>query len=85
MRIYNLYIITVSTVLLATTVLLIALGQTTLDIFYSLYVFEALIVTELFVYFNKKSRRALSIVGVMLFGGFIFIVCLQVLKALLIL
>lgn len=70
--------------LLTTTVILIAAGQTSLDIFYSLYVVEALIVTELFVYFNKKSRRVLNIVGVLLFGAFGIVLCLQVLKVLLI-
>ena len=84
MKIYNRYFISVAIVLLSTTVILIAAGQTSLDVFYSLYVVEALIVTELFVYFNKKSRRALNIVGVMLFGGFGIVLCLQVLKALLI-
>ncbi len=84
MKIYNRYFITIAIVLLSTTVILIAAGQTSLDIFYSLYVIEALIVTELFVYFNKKSRRVLNIVGVMLFGGFGIVLCLQVLKALLI-
>ena len=84
MTIYNRYFITVAIVLLSTTVILIAAGQTSLDIFYSIYVIEALIVTELFVNFNKKSRRALNIIGVMLFGGFGIVLCLQVLKALLI-
>ena len=69
-------------VLLATTVLLVAAGQTSLDIYYSLYVIEALVVTELFVYFNKKSRRVLNIVGIMLFGGFGIVLCIQVLKTL---
>ena len=84
MTIYNRYFFTVAIVLLSTTVILIAAGQTSLDIFYSIYVIEALIVTELFVNFNKKSRRALNIIGVMLFGGFGIVLCLQVLKALLI-
>ena len=84
MKIYNRYFITVAIVLLSTTIILIAAGQTSLDIFYSLYVVEALIVTELFVYFNKKSRRVLNIVGVLLFGGFGIVLCLQILKTLLI-
>ena len=84
MTIYNRYFITVAIVLLSTTVILIAAGQTSLDIFYSFYVIEALIVTELFVNFNKKSRRVLNIIGIMLFGGFGIVLCLQVLKALLI-
>jgi hypothetical protein len=84
LKIYNRYFVILAIVLLATTVILVATGQTSLDIFYSLYVIEALIVTELFVYFNKKSRRVLNVVGIMLFGGFCIVLCLQVLKALLI-
>jgi hypothetical protein len=82
--IYNRYFILVSIVLLATTVILVAAGQTSLDIFYSLYVTEALIITELFIYFNKKSRRAINIVSLMLFVGFGIVLCLQVIKALMI-
>jgi hypothetical protein len=74
----------VAMVLLATTVILVAAGQTSLDIFYSLYVTEALIITELFIYFNKKSRRAINIVSLMLFVGFGIVLCLQVIKALMI-
>jgi len=80
--IYNHYFITVAIVLLITTVILVAAGQTSLDIFYSLYVAEALVITELFVYFNKKSRRVINIVSLMLFVGFGIVLCLQVIKAL---
>ncbi len=82
MTIYNHYFITVAIVLLITTVILVAAGQTSLDIFYSLYVAEALVITELFVYFNKKSRRVINIVSLMLFVGFGIVLCLQVIKAL---
>ncbi len=82
MKIYNQYIVSVAIVLLITTVLLAATGQTTLDIYYSFYVIEALIITELFVYFNKKSRRALQAVSTLLFGGFIIVLCFQVIKSL---
>jgi hypothetical protein len=85
LKIYNQYFINVAIVLLATTVILIAAGQTSLDIYYSLYVIEALIITELFVYFSRKTRRALNIIGIMLFGGFGIVLCIQVFKALMIL
>jgi len=52
-----------------------------MDVFYSVYVIEALIVTELYVYFNKKSRRGLNLVGTVLFGGFVVVLCFQVFKA----
>ena len=83
MKIYNRYVVTVAVVLLVTTLLLIIAGQAKLDLYFSIYVIEALIVTELFIYFSKKSRRALNIIGIILFGSFAFIFCLQVLEAVL--
>ena len=82
MKIYNHYILTVAILLLLTTVILIATGQNSLDIYYTIYVIEALIVTELYVYFNNKARRGLNLVSTMLFGGFAIALCLQVLKIL---
>ena len=82
MKIYNNYILTVTVLLLLTTVILVAVGQASLDIYYTLYIIEALIVTELYVYFNAKARRGLSLVSTLLFGGFLVIVAQQVIKIL---
>ena len=82
MKIYNGYILTVAILLLLTTVIMIATGQNSLDIFFTVYVIEALIITELYVYFNDKARRGLNMVSAVLFGGFAFALCLQVLKIL---
>lgn len=82
MKIYNRYILTVALLLLLTTVILIAAGQNSLDIYYTTYIIEALIVTELYVYFNSKARRGLTYVSTLLFGGFAITLCLQVLKIL---
>ena len=82
MKIYNSYILIIAFLLLLTTVILVATGQNSLDIYYTIYIIEALIVTELYVYFNAKARRGLSLVSVILFGGFLFIVSLQVIKIL---
>ena len=82
MKIYNRYILTVAVLLLLTTVILIATGQNSLDIYYTSYVIEALIVTELYIYFNNKARRGLNLVSILLFGGFAVALCLQVLKIL---
>lgn len=82
MKIYNNYILTVAILLLLTTVILAAMGQTSLDIYYTLYIIEALIVTELYVYFNARARRGLSLVSTLLFGGFLVIVAQQVIKIL---
>ena len=82
MKIYNRYILTVAFLLLLTTIILIASGQNSLDIYYTVYVIEALIITELYVYFNKRARRGLTLVSTMLFGGFAIALCLQVIKIL---
>lgn len=82
MKIYNSYILIIAFLLLLTTVILVALGQNSLDIFYIIYIIEALIVTELYVYFNTKARRGLNLVSAILFGGFLFIVSLEVIRIL---
>lgn len=78
MRIYNNYIIIIASLLLLTTVILIAMGQNTLGVYYSLYIIEALVVTELYIYFNAKARRGLNLVSTVLFGGFLLVLSLHV-------
>lgn len=82
MKIYNNYILIIAILFLLTTVILVATGQNSLDIYFIAYLIEALIVTELYVYFNAKARRGLNFVSAILFGGFLFIVALQVIKIL---
>jgi len=81
-KIYNSYILIIAVLLLLTTVILVATGQNSLDIYYTIFVIEALIVTELYVYFNAKARRGLAMVSTILFGGFLVVVSLQVIKVL---
>ena len=82
MKIYNDYILIVAIALLLTTIILVAAGQNSLDVYYSMYIIEALIVTELYVYFNAKARRGLNLVSGLLFGGFLVIVSLEVIRIL---
>jgi len=81
-KIYNNYILIIALLLLLTTIILIATGQNSLDIYYTIYIIEALVVTELYVYFNAKARRGLNLVSAVLFGGFLFVVSLGVIKIL---
>ena len=78
MKIYNIYILAVATLLMLTTVILVALGQDSLSTYYSAYIIEALVVTELFVHLNAKARRGLSLVSVVFFVGFLAIMLQQV-------
>ncbi len=82
MKIYNGYILITALVLLLTTIILIATGQTLLNVYYTTYIIEALIITELFVYFNAKVRRGLTLISAVLFGGFLFVASLEVIKIL---
>lgn len=82
MKIYNSYIFITALLLLLTTIILIVTGQTSLEVYYITYIIEALIITELYVYFNTKARRGLNIVSTVLFGGFLLIVSLEVIKIL---
>lgn len=77
MKIYNSYIIIITLVLLLSTLVLIALGQTSLSVYYVVYILEALIITELFIHFNAKARRGLNSIGAILFGGFLLVICLE--------
>lgn len=80
MKTYNHYILTVAVSLLLTTVLLAALGQESLDFYYTLYIIEALLITEFYAYFNIKARRGLTVVGALLFAGFLAIITVETLR-----
>lgn len=82
MKIYNNYIILVASLLLFTTVILAACEVNSLDIYYTLYVVEALIATEMYVYLNARARRGLTVVSTVLFAGFLVIVTSAVLNIL---
>jgi hypothetical protein len=78
LNLYNRYIITVSLCLLLSTVLMTAIGLDSLQVYFTIYVFEALVVSELYIYFNRKARRALAYVTTLLFAGFIVAMGLQI-------
>ena len=80
MKIYNSYILIVAALLLLTTVILAATGQQALEVYYTIYIIEALVVTELYVYFSSKARRGLGLVSGILFCGFLYIVSSGIIK-----
>jgi ABC-type cobalamin transport system permease subunit len=82
MKIYNNYVIAVASLLLLTTVVLATIEVNSLDVYYTCYVVEALIVTELYVYFNSRARRSLTIVSAVLFAGFMVIILSAALRVL---
>jgi len=78
LRIYNRYIASLALLLTLTTVIIAAFGHDRLDIYYTVYVIEALALTELYVYFSPRARRELNMVSGILFAGFMVIVGLAV-------
>lgn len=83
MRFYNRYILTTAALLLLTTVALVALGVGSLEVYYTVYVMETLVVTELYAHFNVAARHGLHFVSAVLFAGFAVIVLARVARILL--
>ncbi len=82
MKIYNSYILIITLLFLLTTVILTAIGQNSLEVYYTIFIIEALVVTEMYVYFNTRVRRGLNLVSAVLFGGFLLVISLEIIKAL---
>lgn len=72
------FLISLTALLLATAVILTALGQEDIGFYYSIFVVETLIAIELFNRLRIKAGRGLSIVSTFLFMGFLIIVISEV-------
>ena len=82
MRVYNRYILylAVSTALVNT--LLALAGQEALDVYFMVNIIAYLVITLLYVYVNPRARKALDIIGYMLFSGFVVIAVVRVMDIL---
>ncbi len=78
MRIYDIYIYSLALFLTLTTVILAAFGESRLDVYFTAYLIETLVLTELYIHLNPRARRGLSVVSVILFAGFIGIITLAI-------
>ena len=81
MRLYNRYIISLTLLFMLTTVLL-SISEQSLDLYFSIYLIECLIVTLLFSHLNPEARRALNGIGYVLFSGFLILVGIEVVEIL---
>ncbi len=82
MKVYNSYILTVAVLLLLTTVILTAAKLESLGAYYTIYIVEALAATEIYAYFSSKARHGLGLVSMILFGGFMVSLVLEVIRIL---
>jgi hypothetical protein len=78
-KVFNRYILLLTVLLLTTTVLLAAVGEEQLDLYFAVYLIECLVVTLFFAHMNRAARRALGIICLCLFVGFLFVVVNRVL------
>ena len=82
MRIYNKYVVSLALSACLINTLLAFFGQNDLTIYFTINIIAYLVITLLYVYLNPRARRALNTVGVVLFGGFMVIVALEVIEIL---
>ncbi len=82
MRIYNRYIVSLALLLTLTTVIMAAYGQDRLDVYFTVYLIETLVLTEVYVYLTPKARKGLNLITGVLFIGFVGIVAFEVYRIL---
>lgn len=71
MKIYDRYIISLTSVFMLTIVMLTFFNQTKLDLYLSILIGEYMITTILFINLQPRSRKALNSVSSVLFIGFL--------------
>ncbi len=82
MRIYNLYVVVLASVLCVINILLAVFGQNSLEVYFTANIIAYLIISLLYVQLNPRARRILGTMGGVLFGGFMVIVALKVIEIL---
>ena len=82
MRIYNRYLIFLVLVSCLLDSFLAFVQQNDIAVYFTANVIASLTLTVLFVFFNPKTRRALSLVSVVYLSGFLVIVTLKIVEVL---
>jgi TRAP-type C4-dicarboxylate transport system permease small subunit len=59
-----------------------AYGQNRLDVYFTVYLIETLVLTEIYVYLTPKARKVLNLITGVLFIGFVGIVAFEVYRIL---
>lgn len=78
MRVYNSFIAALALVFAAITAMLAAYQVDRLDGYFVAYTIALLVLTMLYMTFSPRARRALSLVGLVAFAGFMVVVALKV-------
>jgi hypothetical protein len=80
MRIFNRYLLLLVLTSCLINIILAFTGQTDIEVCFTILVIAFLIITMLFVYFNPKTRQALSLVSIVFLSGFMVIVALKIIE-----
>ena len=83
MRVYNSFITALALAFAGITAGLAAYQVDSLDGYMTGYTIALLVLTALYVTFSPRARRALTLVGLVAFGGFMVVVALNVVEILL--
>jgi hypothetical protein len=81
LRIYNRYLLFL---VLATCIIDVALAfanQTDIAVYFIASVIAYIIITLLFIYFSPQTRKALSIISIVFFAGFMVVMVLKLIEA----
>lgn len=82
MTILNYYLLSLAGASTITTVVLAAVREKRLDVFFTFYVVEYLVITLLYAYLSPTARKLLAGVAVVLFLGFLSIVLAKAVQVL---
>jgi uncharacterized protein (DUF983 family) len=80
MRIFNRYLLLLVLTSCLINIILAFTRQTDIEVCFTILVIAFLIITMLFVYFNPKTRQALSLVSIVFLSGFMVIVALKIIE-----
>ena len=82
MRVYNSFITTLALAFASITAGLAVYRVDSLEGYFTGYTLALLVLTTLYVTFSPRARRALTLVGLVAFGGFMIVVALKVVEIL---
>lgn len=80
MRVYNSYILNLTLIFTVITIALAAIGQDSLDVYFTAYTLSLLALTLFYAFLNPPARRALSMVSFAALGGFLIVLALKLIE-----
>ena len=80
MRIYHHYLMTLAFLFCGTTVVLAVGNKQELDLYFAVFFIEFLVTTLFFPYMDRRARHLLSLMGYIMFSGFLIIIAIKIIQ-----